>query len=159
MLEVLLASSATWQSITNTASVADAREFIHLGEGDNDAKYPRAVIGDLSLTSTAVATGQSSGRGRLYLAFYIKVDISTYRTREARRAWVRSKLGDIRQEMEVVSFSRATPAGYSISHLVLRSIDQMFIPPYERPARDSDIDSDSDIPTHAVWQSEWEVEY
>jgi hypothetical protein len=159
MLEVLLSYCATWQTLTNASSTpATAALFIHQEECDDDAAYPRATIVEGESTSQAVAISSVySGTGRLWLVIDLVPDV-TLETRKARRTWARVQVHTIKQEMEALSYGRTTPTGYSVSHLVLKSVrvsPSREVPQIERA---SDDENCNDQPEH-VWRTELEVEY
>lgn len=157
MLEVLLSYCATWQALTNATGVpATAATFIHQYEADDDATYPRATIIDEESVSEAVGTNSPfSGRGQIYLRFDLVPDV-TLETRKDRRAWVRGKVHTIRSEMEALSYGRTTPSGYSISHLIVKSI--RVGPPMEQTQFDEDDDEDCSDQGR-IWQTHMNVEY
>lgn len=156
MLEVLLASTATWQAVTGTATLALARAYVDIYERLESAGYPRALIQDDPLWGNPVATGTGSGGGALSLSFWVKPDLAVYTSREARRTWLRGQLADIKNEMEVLSYGRTTPAGYTNSHLLVKRITWS-CPPFELRAHETPVAAATAAPI--VWGSEFLVEW
>ncbi len=159
MLEVLLSYCATWQTLTNASSDPDTAALsIHQYECDDDESYPRATIIEGEATSQAVAISSVySGTGRLWLVLDLVPDV-TMETRKARRAWVRQQVFSIKAEMEALSYGRSTPTGYSVSHLVVKSVRVGAPTEVAQINRPTDDENCNDQPEF-VWRTEIEVEY
>lgn len=155
MLEVLLSYCATWQALARAATTpADAALFIHQYECDEENEcYPRATIIDGEATSQGVSISQFAGTGTLFIEIDLVPDV-TLETRKARRAWVRDKIHTIKAEMEALSYGRTTPSGYSVSHLIVKSI--RVGAPTEQGQIDRPIGEDK---PQFVWTTQLAVEY
>ena len=165
LLATLIASTATFQSVTGMSTVATAKERIALPEALDDdtaeahaVPYPRAIITDGSLIERrSAATGTWRGTGSLFLAFEFEAPPDK-RTELTQRAWFLNKVSTLLREAEVISDSRATPSGYSSTHLVLRSYRRVAGPFVVAPARREQPD-DSEAELRPLWAIEFEVEY
>jgi hypothetical protein len=158
MLEVLLASTALWQTLCGVATVPLARAFVHREEALETASYPRAIVVEGPSWLAATGTGQHAGGGQLWLTLGFSVDTTAHATRQARRAWVRDQVITLRQQMLALAQSRATPAGYSVSHLAVRRIT-LEIPPRELAISEQPVDVAGDLPQRVIWAAEMSVEY
>jgi hypothetical protein len=121
MLEVLLAYTANWQTLTSTASPALARAFVHQYECDNTANYPRATV--LRDRDHLEPDGFNQTRGGGSLGLRIDLVVSALlTTRKLRDAWVHQQIRTLVKEMLALSVGRSTPSGYSVTHLVVKRI-------------------------------------
>jgi hypothetical protein len=169
LLATLIASCAEFQSVVGASgatAVTQAKDKIAIHEAlDKDTPlapritYPRAIIADggvieRQMVGTAIPL---SGTGSLYLGFEFEAPADKTTTK-SQRAWFLSKVSTIMREAEVLVTSRATPAGYSTSHLQIRSYKRTAGPMYVQP-------SERAQPTHTdnrlrvLWVIEFEVIY
>ena len=162
LLAELVAASSTFQTLTGTASVAAAKVFVKIAEAfdetmgsDTVLAYPRAIIADGGIVSRRkVDIGQMSGRGSLFLSFEIEIPTGNQTTILTQRTYFLDRVSAIISEMEVVSMSRATPSGYSTSHLQMQEINRVNGPGYVP------IDEREQTGTYApLWVMEFEIIY
>ena len=166
LLAVLVASSATFQAIVSAGTVAEARASVAIPvafdeeQGDDQPlAYPRAIITDGGVINRkAVGVGARSGTGSLFLAFEVTIPQESQGTVYARRAYFMAKVSAIIQEMEAVSDSRATPSGYTTSHLQIKEINRVN-GPGEIPIDEREQPADDENPLDPLWVIEFEVTY
>ncbi len=166
LLAALIASTATFQSVTNTASMASARVRIAIGEAtdeghdDSDGQtpldLPRAVVTRASERTSVVGTATYAGSGELLVLFEFRAPGSKV-TQNEQEAWFTAATSDIVREAFTLSVSRASPTGYSTSHLQIRSAEMSDVS-YLRPGLDQQPDENETRP-RLRWQREWRVEY
>lgn len=165
LLATLVASCATYQSVTGTSTVLSAKNTIGiheaLDETDETAPkivYPRAVIADGGIISRLrVGTGTWMGTGSLFLSFEFEAPTDKVTTK-AQRAWFLEKTSAIMREAEVIADSRATPTGYTTSHLHIRAYKRTFGPNYIQPS-DREQPEDTTNQPRVLWVIEFEIEY
>lgn len=165
LLKVLIASTATFQSVTGTGSVAAARARIIIGEatdeGHDDSdpqkpmRFPRAIITRAGKSTTVVGTGTYSRGGELLVLFQFRAPIAN--TIAEQEAWFTAVTHDIEDEAMTISVSRATPSGYSTSHLQIRNSTLSDIN-FERAALDN-LPETAESPENTLFDREWRVEY
>jgi hypothetical protein len=160
MLEVLLASSARFRTLVGAADVAAALAFIRQFQAEDtgaaELVYPRAIISEEEEESELVGTATWRRRGALLLALEVQ---ATQATVELQRAWFVALVRAIQSEMETVSASRATPTGYTHSHLVVRRFSWA-VPPFLVAQCDrEDIDDEAEELPDPLWACQWRVEW
>ena len=163
LLAELVAASATWQTLTGTATVAAAKAFVKIAaafdetQGSDTAQaIPRAIIADGGIISRKkVSIGQYEGSGGLFLSFEIGIPSASQTTLLTRRTYFLDRISAIISEMEVISASRAAPSGYSTSHIQIKEIHRVNGPgEYEIAQKEQN--SDTYVP---VWAIEFEITY
>lgn len=165
LLKVLIASTATFQSVTGTATVAAAKNRIVIGEatdeGHDDSdpqkplKFPRAVITRAAKSTALVGTATYARGGELLVLFQFRAPIANTITEQ--EAWFSAVTDDIEEEAMTISVSRATPSGYSTSHLQIRNSTLSDIN-FERAAMDN-LPETAESPENTLFDREWRVEY
>ena len=166
LLAALIASTATFQSVTGTASMAAARVRIAVGEATDDGHedsdgqtpldLPRAVVTRSSKSVSVVGTATFAGTGELLVLFEFRAPGSKA-TQNEQEAWFTAATDDIVSEGMTLSVSRASPSGYSTSHLQIRSSDLSDVS-YLRPGLDQQPEENETRP-RLRWQREWRVSY
>lgn len=165
LLATLIASSATFRTLTATSTVAAAKDRIAIHEAEDEDSstekqmpYPRAVISDGGLIEREnVGTGTWKGTGSLFLAFEFEAPPSKQSVKQ-QRAWFVGQVSSIMRESEVVSDSRATPSGYTTTHLVVRRYRRTAGPLVVLPS-DREHDDASQAQLRPLWAVEFEIEY
>lgn len=126
MLAVLLATTAAWQALTGTGTVAAALAFTHQFQAEDAgaqlAPYPRAVISETEEERRIHATASFTGGGAMLLGIEALVPDAQATSVQTERDWFVDQIRTLREQMLVLSASRATPAGYTHSHLQVRNI-------------------------------------
>jgi hypothetical protein len=97
------------------------------------------------------------GAGSLFLSFEFETPTDKITTK-AQRAWFLEKTSAIMREAEVIADSRATPSGYSTSHLQFRKYKRTFGPNYIQPS-EREQPEDTENPLRVLWVMEFEIEY
>lgn len=166
LLAVLIASTATFQSVTGTATAAAAKKCIAIGDatdfGHDDAdgqkplRYPRAVITRSRKSRSLVGTATYAATGELLVLFEFRPP-QEHATQNQQEAWFTAATDDIADEAWTLSVSRATPSGYSTSHLQIRNADMSDIN-YTHPRAD-DLPDDNEPDKQPLFDREWRVEY
>ena len=161
LLATLIASTAEFQSTTSASTVALAKDRIGYHESadeENPIKYPRATIADGGVIERVkTSTGSWRGTGSLFLSFEFPAPTNKV-TVEQQREWFLTKVSTIMRQAEVIGDSRATPTGYSTSHLMIRSYRRLNGPFALQPS-ERDLPEDTDSPLRPLWAIEFEVEY
>jgi hypothetical protein len=162
LLATLVASSTTFRTLVNESTVALAKNHIGIFEAEDETTatetaiaYPRAIIADGGIVERElVGTATRKGSGSLFLAFEFEAP-SDKTTVLLQRTWFVGQVSTIIREMEVVSDSRATPSGYSTSHLLVRKIRRsagpLIVPQSDREQTTTAL--------RPLWAMEFEVEY
>lgn len=165
LLATLIASTATFQSVTGTSTVPAAKNKVGLHEAlDEDDEtapqilYPRAIIADGGIIERMrVGTGTWMGSGSMFLSFEFEAPTDKTTTK-AQRAWFLEKTSAIMREAEVIADSRATPTGYTTSHLHIRKYKRTAGPSYIQVS-EREQPPDTDNPLRVLWAIEVEIEY
>lgn len=161
LLATLIASTAQFQTITATSTVALAKDRIgyhEAADGDAPIKYPRAVISDGGVIERVkTSTGSWRGTGSLFLSFEFPAP-TTKTTVELQREWFLSQVSTIMRQAEVIGDSRATPSGYSNSHLMIRAYRRLNGPFALQPS-ERDLGEETENELQPLWVVEFEVEY
>lgn len=161
LLATLIASTAKFQSLTGTATVAAAKERIgshEAADGPDGVPLPRAIIADGgTVERIKTSTGSWRGSGSLFLTFEASAP-SDKKTVEQQREWFVAAVSTLMRQAEVIADSRATPSGYSSSHLMIRQYRRTNGPHYYQPAI-IEAPEDTQNPVLPVWVMEFEVEY
>lgn len=165
LLATLIASTAQFQTVTGTATVDAAKAKIALHEAKDKTTaaelrltYPRAIVGDGGpIERVRVGTGTWQGTGSLFLGFEFEAPADKTTTR-SQRAWFLEKVSSIMRQAEVIADSRATPTGYSTSHLHIRGYKRVAGPHYVQPSERAQ-PSDTQNLLRVLWVIEFEVMY
>jgi hypothetical protein len=163
LLATLFASTATFQSITGTTTVAAAKARIGLhqsaDEGVTNIAYPRITIFEGgTVESEKAGTGVWRGRGSLFALFEIEIPAASAVSVQTQRACITSKISAIIREAQVIADSRATPTGYTTSHLQVRRFVRTSGPDFVRQI-DREQNAPGDAAPQPLWEMEWEIEY
>lgn len=167
LLQELVAASATFQTLTGESTVAATKKHVALAEAEDEdpdestqpqrLDYPRAIVSDGGIVEIeSVSMSDSRGSGSLFLSFEFEIPIGSRSTMAIKRAWFVTKVSAVIQEMWVVSKSRATPTGYSTSHLQILRTTRVN-GPGEIP-QDA-VEPNEDGSPRFIWVMEFEVTY
>jgi hypothetical protein len=121
MLEVLLAYTATWQTLTGQGTPTLARNYVYQYEADDTTNYPRATVMRDRQHRETDGFNQTKGGGTLGLRIDLKA-ANTLTTRKLRDAWFNQQIQTLIKEMLALSVGQTTPSGYSVTHLVVKRI-------------------------------------
>ncbi len=166
LLQELVAASTTFQTLTGESTVAATKKHTALAEAmdeDEDESnqpqklaYPRAIVADGGIVSLKrISISDSVGSGSLFLSFEIEIPAG-YRTMATKRAWFVGKVSAIVQEMLAASISRATPSGYSTSHLQIIEMNRVNGP---GEYGQNEVEPNDDGSPRFIWAMEFEVTY
>lgn len=163
MLEVLLAHSSTFQALTGAANAAAALAFIRQSQAEDrgaDAlDYPRAIVEAVEESSEQAGTGTRRRRGALLLSFEAEVPPAHDDTVELQRTWFLDQVRSIQADMEAISDSRATPSGYTHSHLQIKQMT-WDVEPFQVPLSErEDVEVAAVANRSPVWACRWRVEW
>lgn len=165
LLRTLIASCATFQTVTGQSTVAAAKTrcvaheaLDETNESATAVPYPRAIVADGGVIERdCVGTSTWRGVGSLWLVFQFAAPADKTTTL-AQREWFTTKTSTIMREAEVIADSRATPSGYSTSHLRIRRYRRTTGPQYVQPIEREQPDETAN-PLGPLWEIEFEVEY
>jgi hypothetical protein len=163
MLGVLLAYSATWQTLLGAADATEALAKVRSGQaedaGDNAVTYPRAIIEEVERERTSKATRTFAGRGALLLTIEAQPPDDQVESVDTQRAWFKAMVDAIELEMRDTSSSRSTPAGYDVSHFQIKtmswSVEPFLVPEVEREGQAIE----DTTPAKPLWAVQFRVEY
>jgi hypothetical protein len=163
LLATLIASSATFQTLTGTATVAAAKAKIGIHEAFDDTigsdaaiTYPRAIVADGGIVERElVGTANRKGTGSLFLSFEFESPADKT-TILLQRTWFVGQVSTIMREAEVISDSRATPSGYTSTHILIRRYRRTFGP---QVVLQCDRDQTTNDSGRNLWAMEFEIEY
>lgn len=164
MAGVLLAYSSTWQALVGAATPNEALEFIQQYQaedrGEDIAPYPRAIVQESEESRGVKGTAsKAGGSGALLVSIECEVPDAHVASVSAQRAWFVDQIRNIQNDMLVTSISRATPTGYTHSHLQVREISWA-VEPFLLPIADrQDLDVEDDTPLAPLWLVQLRVEY
>ena len=163
LLATLIASTALFQALTETVEVAAAKLKIGLhesaDEGAGEITFPRATIYEGGpVERQKIGTGVWRGSGSLFLLFEIEVPLANATSLQAQREYFVTKVATIMRQAEVIADSRATPTGYSTSHLQMKRYTKSSGPDYVLASK-REKKSPAGTPDLTLWQMEFEVEY
>jgi hypothetical protein len=167
LLQELVAASATFRTLTGESTVAAAKKHVALAEAqdeDDDESsqpqkldYPRAIVSDggiVDIESTSFS--DTRGTGSLFLSFEFEVPKANRGSMATKRTWFVTKVSTIIEEMWTVSKSRATPSGYSTSHLQLLRTTRVNGP---GEYGQDEVEPHEDGSPRFIWAMEYEVTY
>src|SRR4051812_19668851 len=110
MLGVLLAYSATWQTLAGAADATAALTKIKSGqaddEGDGAVGYPRAVVEEVERERTNKATRTFAGRGALLVTIEANPPDDMLQSVADQRAWFKGQIDAIELDLRTTSSSR-----------------------------------------------------
>lgn len=163
MLEVLLAHSSTFQTLVGAANAAAALAYIRQVQAEDtgaaELVYPRAIVSEIEEESELVGTATWRRRGALLLSLEAEIPAASDDTVEMQRDWFLERVRNIQSEMETASASRATPSGYSHSHLQVRKCSWA-VEPFLVPLADrEDVDVEAVVNRQPLWACQWRVEW
>lgn len=163
MLGVLLAYSSTWQTLLGVSSADDALAKVKQGQaadgGDAPVAYPRAVIEEVERERSQKATRTFAGRGALLLTIELEPPDDTLNDYDAQRAWFKGQIDAIELDMRNTSSSRATPAGYSVSHFQIKDISWAVEPFLVPDDEQEEQETTADASQRPLWAMQFRVEY
>lgn len=163
LLATLFAYTATFKALVGVTTVDAAKTRIGLHQSDDEGcdriEYPRITIFEGgTLASEKVGTSSWRGTGSLFALFEIEVPTTFATSIPAQRSYFTAKVSAIIREAQVIADSRATPSGYSTSHLQIRRFSRVEGPGYV-PAVKREQNAPGVAPDQPLWQMEFEIEY
>ena len=169
LLQELVSASSTFQTLCGESTVAATKKHTALAQAEDEDDdesntpqklgYPRAIVADGGIVDIeSISMSDCRGTGSLFLSFEFEIPKASRTSMAVKRAWFVTKVSAIIQEMWTTSKSRATPSGYTTSHLQLLRTTRVN-GPGEYPQDVVDQGDENTTPPGPIWAMEFEVTY